>query len=237
MSDVSGDPPRVVSVVATWRSSCTTSRPTAFTLQPKARWARPRAAWCLRNRFPFTTSYHTQFPEYVRARAPIPLRDQLRALCGASIRPPRARMPVDADACRSSWKTEVFATSCAGQRGVDVRLLPKPGDKEFLQLPRADLRVPGPRRGREEHRSVPGARPAGHQAGRSAMDLERLRVAGASFRRRCSSATSSARSSRRISALSMMFTFPSRTDTFGLGAARSTRVRCAGRGVSGDGTD
>lgn len=29
--------------------------------------------WCLRQRMPFTTSYHTQFPEYVRARAPIPL--------------------------------------------------------------------------------------------------------------------------------------------------------------------
>ena len=27
----------------------------------------------MRNRFAFTTSYHTQFPEYVRARAPIPL--------------------------------------------------------------------------------------------------------------------------------------------------------------------
>ena len=29
--------------------------------------------WCLRRRVPFTTSYHTQFPEYVRARVPIPL--------------------------------------------------------------------------------------------------------------------------------------------------------------------
>ncbi|NBU25290.1 MAG: glycosyltransferase family 1 protein [Gammaproteobacteria bacterium] len=30
-------------------------------------------AWCLRNRRRFTTAYHTQFPEYVRARWPIPL--------------------------------------------------------------------------------------------------------------------------------------------------------------------
>jgi glycosyltransferase involved in cell wall biosynthesis len=28
--------------------------------------------WCLRNGFPFATSYHTQFPEYIRLRAPIP---------------------------------------------------------------------------------------------------------------------------------------------------------------------
>ena len=29
--------------------------------------------WCRRRGMPFTTSYHTQFPEYVRARVPIPL--------------------------------------------------------------------------------------------------------------------------------------------------------------------
>ncbi|SCW53392.1 Glycosyltransferase involved in cell wall bisynthesis [Rhizobium mongolense subsp. loessense] len=30
--------------------------------------------WCLRNRMPFSTSYHTRFPEYVSARLPIPKR-------------------------------------------------------------------------------------------------------------------------------------------------------------------
>ena len=29
--------------------------------------------YCLRNGIPFTTAYHTQFPEYVRARIPLPL--------------------------------------------------------------------------------------------------------------------------------------------------------------------
>ena len=29
-------------------------------------------AWCLKNEFPFATSCHTQFPEYIRLRAPIP---------------------------------------------------------------------------------------------------------------------------------------------------------------------
>lgn len=29
--------------------------------------------WCLRHKVQFTTSYHTQFPEYLRLRAPIPL--------------------------------------------------------------------------------------------------------------------------------------------------------------------
>jgi len=30
--------------------------------------------WCLNNNMPFSTSYHTRFPEYVAARMPVPLR-------------------------------------------------------------------------------------------------------------------------------------------------------------------
>ncbi|MES2442898.1 MAG: glycosyltransferase family 1 protein [Pseudomonadota bacterium] len=30
--------------------------------------------WCLRNKFPFTTAYHTQFPDYVSARSRVPAR-------------------------------------------------------------------------------------------------------------------------------------------------------------------
>jgi glycosyltransferase involved in cell wall biosynthesis len=30
--------------------------------------------WCVRNRVPYSSAYHTQFPEYVRARLPFPLR-------------------------------------------------------------------------------------------------------------------------------------------------------------------
>ena len=30
-------------------------------------------AYCLKNNIPFTTSFHTQFPEYIRMRAPVPL--------------------------------------------------------------------------------------------------------------------------------------------------------------------
>jgi glycosyltransferase involved in cell wall biosynthesis len=31
-------------------------------------------SYCVKRRIPFTTSYHTQFPEYVRARLPVPVR-------------------------------------------------------------------------------------------------------------------------------------------------------------------
>jgi glycosyltransferase involved in cell wall biosynthesis len=36
--------------------------------------------WCNKNGFPFSTAYHTQFPEYVRARLPVPLRWSYRFL-------------------------------------------------------------------------------------------------------------------------------------------------------------
>ena len=29
--------------------------------------------WCIKHKFPFSTAYHTQFPEYLRARLPVPL--------------------------------------------------------------------------------------------------------------------------------------------------------------------
>jgi glycosyltransferase involved in cell wall biosynthesis len=42
--------------------------------------------WCLRNRFPFTTSFHTQFPEYVWLRTRIPL--------GSTVPPARSWWPL-----------------------------------------------------------------------------------------------------------------------------------------------
>jgi glycosyltransferase involved in cell wall biosynthesis len=36
--------------------------------------------WCRKRRFEFSTAYHTQFPEYLRARLPVPLRWSYRFL-------------------------------------------------------------------------------------------------------------------------------------------------------------
>lgn len=36
--------------------------------------------WCVRNKVPFSTAYHTQFPEYLRARLPVPLHWSYRFL-------------------------------------------------------------------------------------------------------------------------------------------------------------
>jgi glycosyltransferase involved in cell wall biosynthesis len=90
-------------------------------------------SWCRRNRFPFTTSYHTQFPEYVRARAPLPL-----ALCYAHLRrfhAAAARTMVATPTLQKTLENRGFRNIVRWTRGVDVQLF-KPGDKNFLDLPR-----------------------------------------------------------------------------------------------------
>ena len=89
--------------------------------------------WCLRRRFPFTTSYHTQFPEYVRARVPIPLAvsyAHLRHFHSAA-----ARTMVATPAMQRLLESRGFCNIVRWTRGVDVSLF-KPRDKRFLDLPR-----------------------------------------------------------------------------------------------------
>jgi glycosyltransferase involved in cell wall biosynthesis len=90
-------------------------------------------SWCRRNRMPFTTSYHTQFPEYVRARAPIPLAvsyAHLRRFHAAA-----ARTMVATPTLQKTLESRGFRNIVRWTRGVDVQLF-KPGDKNFLDLPR-----------------------------------------------------------------------------------------------------
>jgi glycosyltransferase involved in cell wall biosynthesis len=90
-------------------------------------------SWCQRHRFPFTTSYHTQFPEYVRARVPIPL-----ALSYAHLRrfhSAAARTMVATPTLQKQLEIRGFRNIVRWTRGVDVELF-KPGPKEFLDLPR-----------------------------------------------------------------------------------------------------
>lgn len=89
--------------------------------------------WCLRRRFAFTTSYHTQFPEYVRARAPIPLSvtyAHLRRFHSAA-----ARTMVATPAMQRLLESRGFKNIVRWTRGVDVALF-KPRPKEFLEYSR-----------------------------------------------------------------------------------------------------
>lgn len=89
--------------------------------------------WCLRRRFPFTTSYHTQFPEYVRARAPIPLSVTYAHLRG--FHSAATRTMVATPAMQRLLESRGFRNIVRWTRGVDVSLF-RPRTKEYLDFPR-----------------------------------------------------------------------------------------------------
>jgi glycosyltransferase involved in cell wall biosynthesis len=89
--------------------------------------------FCVRRGVPFTTSYHTQFPQYLRARFPIPLKASYRALRwfhGAA-----ARCMVSTASVRLDLAAHGFQNLATWRRGVDTALF-KPYAKDFLALPR-----------------------------------------------------------------------------------------------------
>jgi glycosyltransferase involved in cell wall biosynthesis len=167
--------------------------------------------WCLREGMPFTTSYHTQFPQYIRARFPIPERWSyafLRRFHGAA-----RRVMVATEHIRRELERNGFHNLAMWTRGVDLELF-RPGDRGFL----------------------PGARPILLYAGRVAVEknleaflgldfpgtkyvigggpaLEELR---ARFPATVFTGYKYGEELARHVASADVFVFPSRTDTFGL---------------------
>lgn len=90
-------------------------------------------SYCLKHGKPFTTAYHTRFPEYVRDRAPIPL-----ALSYAVVRrfhKPSSAVMVATQTIEDALKGRGFTNIRRWTRGVDTKLF-HPRDKGFLDLPR-----------------------------------------------------------------------------------------------------
>ncbi|MGC1522653.1 MAG: glycosyltransferase family 1 protein [Steroidobacteraceae bacterium] len=89
--------------------------------------------FCGRRRMPFTTSYHTQFPQYLRARFPVPTALSYRALGwfhGAAV-----RCMVSTASVRLDLESHGFDNLATWRRGVDTEVF-KPYPKDFLSLPR-----------------------------------------------------------------------------------------------------
>src|SRR5690242_4953691 len=89
--------------------------------------------YCLRNGLRFTTSYHTQFPQYLRARWPIPLRVSyagLRWFHGAA-----HCCMVSTPSLERELRSRGFNNLVRWRRGVDTELF-RPREKDFLKLPR-----------------------------------------------------------------------------------------------------
>jgi glycosyltransferase involved in cell wall biosynthesis len=168
-------------------------------------------AWCLARSHPFTTSYHTQFPEYLRARLPIPQRLTYAIL--RRFHAPAERTLVPTEQVRVRLADRGFDHLELWTRGVDTEVF-RPERRLSLDLPRpvwvyagrlaveknleAFLSLPlpgsklvigdGPARSGLERR-FPDAHFAGYRFGE---DLAAWIAAGDAF------------------------VFPSRTDTFGL---------------------
>ena len=88
---------------------------------------------CLRHGMRFTTSYHTQFPQYLRARFPIPIFASYRAL--RWFHAAAVRCMVSTASVRKDLASRGFKNLSAWRRGVDTEVF-KPLPKDFLTLPR-----------------------------------------------------------------------------------------------------
>lgn len=88
---------------------------------------------CIRRGLRFTTSYHTQFPQYLRTRLPIPL-----SLSYSMLRSFHARAHscmVSTQAVHRELTARGFNNLVRWRRGVDTELF-RPRRKDFLRLPR-----------------------------------------------------------------------------------------------------
>jgi glycosyltransferase involved in cell wall biosynthesis len=90
-------------------------------------------AWCRSQRLRFTTSYHTQFPQYLRKRLPVPISWSywlLRRFHHAG-----ERCMVSTPSMHAELEERGFRNLVRWRRGVDSELF-RPGEKSFLDLPR-----------------------------------------------------------------------------------------------------
>jgi glycosyltransferase involved in cell wall biosynthesis len=89
--------------------------------------------YCRRHGLQFTTSYHTQFPEYLRKRLPVPLAwsyTWLRRFHRAG-----RHCMVSTPSMQRLLEARGFGNIVRWRRGVDSKLF-RPRDKSFLSLPR-----------------------------------------------------------------------------------------------------
>ena len=89
--------------------------------------------YCVAHGLKFTTSYHTQFPQYLNSRLPIPIGASFLAL--RWFHNAGERCMVSTHSVSEQLKARGFTNLARWQRGVDTQLF-RPRSKEFLKLPR-----------------------------------------------------------------------------------------------------
>jgi len=167
--------------------------------------------YCLKRRIPFTTAYHTRFPEYIRDRAPIPLSWSY-AVVRRFHRPASAVM-VATPSIERTLEARGFTNLRRWTRGVDTELF-RPRDKSFISDPRPVSMYVG-RVAVEKNieafleLDLPGTKYVvgnGPQLAELKERYPQVRFVGAQH----------GEDLARYYAAADVFVFPSRTDTFGL---------------------
>jgi glycosyltransferase involved in cell wall biosynthesis len=89
--------------------------------------------YCLRRRLPFTTAYHTRFPEYIRARTKIPVSVTYRAM--RRFHRPSSGVMVATGTMERELAARGFRNIRRWTRGVDTDLF-RPRERRIGDLPR-----------------------------------------------------------------------------------------------------
>jgi glycosyltransferase involved in cell wall biosynthesis len=104
-------------------------RPQAIHIATEGPIGHAARAWCRSLSLPFTTSYHTQFPEYVHARVPLPISWSYAYL--RRYHSLAARTMVATPSMKRMLEARGFKNLEIWARGVDSNLF-QPGPKSFL---------------------------------------------------------------------------------------------------------
>jgi glycosyltransferase involved in cell wall biosynthesis len=168
-------------------------------------------AWCRKHEFPFTTSFHTRFPEYVKLRFGVPLKVTYalqRWFHGAA-----HHTMVATEALREELQARGFNNLVIWSRGVDAELF-RPREKNLIDLPRPVFAYLGRVAVEKNVESflkldLPGTKYVigdGPDLGKMKQRYPEVRFAG--FK--------TGEELARHLACADVLVFPSRTDTFGL---------------------
>jgi glycosyltransferase involved in cell wall biosynthesis len=167
--------------------------------------------WCVRHKIPFSTAYHTQFPEYLRARAPVPL-----GMGYAFMRwfhKPATACLVGTPYLKGLLEQRGFTNTALWPKGVDTTLF-HPGKRDEINLAHPIFLYVG-RVAVEKNieaflaLDLPGTRLV--VGGGPALDELKAKYPGATF-----VGPKVGEELARLYAGADAFVFPSRTDTFGL---------------------
>jgi 1,2-diacylglycerol 3-alpha-glucosyltransferase/glucuronosyltransferase len=168
-------------------------------------------SYCRNRGLAFTTSYHTQFPQYIKLRVPVPMNWSyavLRRFHGAAV-----RTMVPTPSLRRELRRRQFRNVVIWPRGVDTELF-RPADAGVLEAPRPIAMYAG-RVAVEKNieaflaLDLPGTK---YVVG-DGPDLEKLRRKYPAAR--FTGFKKHAELAAHLAAADI-FVFPSRTDTFGI---------------------